>query len=60
MEAGIAGTENTLSERAVLLKQAVPDLTVTAPLVKVAGKVTEMLVLPWPLLMTAPAGTDQL
>ena len=55
----MAGTEYTLRERAELLKQLVPDFTVTAPLVKVDGKVTEMLVLPWPLLMTAPAGTDQ-
>jgi hypothetical protein len=40
--------------------EAVPDFNVTAPLVNGLGKVTDILVLPCPLLMIAPLGTDQM
>ena len=56
MEAGEPVTEFTVMERAVLVKQAVPDLTVTAPLVNGVGNVTDTEVVPCPLLMTAPVG----
>jgi hypothetical protein len=46
MEAGVRGAAYTVTDRAVLVKQAVPDLTVTAPLVKGDGKVTVMEVVP--------------
>jgi hypothetical protein len=59
MEAGELATEFTVMERAVLVKQAVPDLTVTAPLVNGVGNVTVREVVPCPLLITAPVGTVQ-
>ncbi len=60
MLAGAAGTERTVSERAVLLPQPLVAATFTVPLTKPAGKVTEMELVPSPLLMIALAGTVQL
>ena len=42
---------------AVLVKQAVPDLTVTEPLVNGLGNLTEIEFVPCPLFMMALAGT---
>ena len=57
MEEGAVGTDWTVIDFAALVKQAVPDLTVTAPLVKGVGKVTEMELVPWPELIIAAVGT---
>ena len=59
MEAGATGTDDTVIDLAALVKQAVPDLTVIAPLVNGVGKVTLMELVPCPLLMMAFAGTVQ-
>ena len=59
MDAGATGTEYTVIDLAALVKQAVPDLTVIAPLVNGVGKVTLMELVPCPLLMMALAGTVQ-
>jgi hypothetical protein len=39
--------------------QAVADFTLIFPLANPAGKVTEMEVVPWPPVITAPVGTVQ-
>ena len=45
---------------ALLVPQVFPPVTEMDPLLKGTGNVTERLVVPWPLLMTAPDGTVQL
>ena len=57
MVAGIFGIDITLRIRWVPFPHDVPDATFISPLTKPAGKVTEMALVPCPLLMTAPAGT---
>jgi hypothetical protein len=46
IEAGAVGTDRTVIDRAVLVKQPVPDFTVTDPEVKGLGKVTEIVFVP--------------
>ena len=53
-------TERTVRLVAVLFPQLVPALTVTLPEVYPEGNVTEIEVVPCPLLITAPLGTVQL
>jgi hypothetical protein len=59
MDEGVVGAAYTVTDRAEPVKQAVPALTVTDPLVKFAGKVAVIEVVPCPWLITTPAGTVQ-
>jgi hypothetical protein len=56
---GATGTEYTVIVLFALVKQVVPDFTLTDPLVKGVGKVTVMALLPCPEFMTAFVGTVQ-
>jgi hypothetical protein len=60
MAPGWAVTERTVRLVAVLFPQLLPELTVTLPEVNPVGNVTEIEVVPCPLLITAPLGTVQL
>lgn len=59
MEPGVAGAEITVTDRQVaeLVPQALLAVTHTLPVE--APTVTEMDVVPWPLLIVHPAGTVQ-
>jgi hypothetical protein len=56
---GWAVSEETTRVFATLEPQLFPALTDRLPDANPAGKVTETVLLPWPLLITAPAGTVQ-
>ena len=56
---GATGTEYTVIVLLALEKQAVPDFTLTDPLVKGVGNVTDTALVPCPEFMTALAGTVQ-
>ena len=60
MVPGVAGTELTVIDLAVLFPQAFPAVTEIVPLAKDAGRVTLIDLVPWPVLMVDPTGTVQL
>ena len=56
---GVEGLDAIESDFAVELPQDEFAVTLTVPDVNVVGNVTDTLVVPCPLLTTAPLGTDQ-
>jgi hypothetical protein len=60
MVPGVAGTDRTVTDLAVLVEQALAATTETVPEINPAGKVTEMLFVPAPEFKAALAGMVQL